>query len=91
MRNVAHLAELPAWERKPSTSWTAAEARAFLDAASDDPLCPACVLLLLCGLRRGEVLGLRWRDVDEEDGELRVRGRTGDLLQITRALPIRER
>ena len=70
MRNVAHLAELPAWERKPSPPWTAAEARAFLDAASDDPLCPACVLLLLYGLRRGDVLGLRWRDVDEEDGEL---------------------
>jgi integrase len=73
MRNVARLAELPAWERKPITPWTAAEARAFLDAAKDDPLYPAFVLLLLYGLRRGEVLGLRWRDVDEEDGELRVR------------------
>jgi len=31
------------------------------------------MLLLLYGLRRGEVLALRWRDVDEEDGELRVR------------------
>src|SRR5690242_20332210 len=30
-RNVAHLAELPQWERKPVTPWTAAEARAFLD------------------------------------------------------------
>ena len=73
MRNVAHLAELPTWERKPVSPWTAAEARAFLDAARDDPLYPAFVLLLLYGLRRGEVLGLRWRDVDEEDGELRVR------------------
>jgi integrase len=73
MRNVARLAELPAWERKPITPWTAAEARAFLDAASDDPLYPAFVLLLLYGMRRGEVLGLRWRDVDQEDGELRVR------------------
>ena len=73
MRNVAHLAELPTWERKPVSPWTAAEARAFLDAARDDPLYPAFVLLLLYGLRRGEVLSLRWRDVDEEDGELRVR------------------
>jgi integrase len=73
MRNVARLAELPAWERKPITPWTAAEARVFLDAARDDPLYPAFVLLLLYGMRRGEVLGLRWRDVDEEDGELRVR------------------
>ncbi len=73
MRNVARLAELPAWERKPITPWTAAEARAFLDAAEDDPLYPAFMLLLLYGLRRGEVLGLRWRDVDDEDNELRVR------------------
>jgi integrase len=73
MRNVARLAELPAWERKPITPWTAAEARAFLAVAKDDPLYPAFVLLLLYGLRRGEVLGLRWRDVDEDDGELRVR------------------
>ena len=72
-RNVARLAELPMWERKPITPWTAAEARAFLDAAKDDPLYPAFVLLLTYGLRRGEVLGLRWRDIDEDDGEIRVR------------------
>ena len=65
VRNVAHLAEQ--WERKPVTPWTAAEARAFLDAAKSDPLYPAFMLLLLYGLRRGEVLGLRWRDVDTED------------------------
>ncbi len=73
MRNVARLAELPAWERKPITPWTVAEARAFLDAARSDPLYPEFMLLLLYGLRRGEVLGLRWRDVDEDDGELHVR------------------
>jgi Phage integrase, N-terminal SAM-like domain len=28
VRNVARLAELPTWERKPITPWTAAEARA---------------------------------------------------------------
>jgi integrase len=73
VRNVARLAELPAWERKPITPWTGAEARAFLEAAKDDPLYPAFVLLLVYGLRRGEVLGLRWRDIDEEDGEIRIR------------------
>jgi integrase len=73
IRNVARLAELPTWERKPITPWTAAEARAFLDAAKDDPLYPAFVLLLTYGLRRGEVLGLRWRDIDGDDGEIRIR------------------
>ena len=31
------------------------------------------MLLLLYGLRRGEVLGLRWGDVDLDDGEIRIR------------------
>jgi integrase len=69
MRNVAQLAELPGWERQPVTPWSSAEARAFLEAAKDDPLYPEFMLLLLYGLRRGEVLGLRWHDLDQEDGE----------------------
>jgi integrase len=73
VRNVARLAELPGWERQHITPWTAAEARAFLDAAKDDPLYPAFMLLLLYGLRRGEVLALRWRDIDQADGEIRIR------------------
>jgi integrase len=85
VRNVARLAELPAWERKPITPWTAAEARAFLEAAKDDPLYPAFVFLLLYGLRRGEVLGLRWRDIDEDDREIRIRQqihRSRGVLQL---------
>ena len=73
MRNVARLAELPGWERQPVMPWTSAEARTFLAAAKDDPLYPAFVLLLLYGLRRGEVLGLRWHDVDQADGKIRIR------------------
>ena len=34
MRNVARLAELPAWKRQDITPWTADEARAFLTAAT---------------------------------------------------------
>jgi integrase len=73
MRNVAQLAELPGWERQPITPWSVKEARAFLAAAANDPLYPAFLLLLLYGLRRGEVLGLRWHDIDHENEELRVR------------------
>jgi integrase len=73
VRNVARLAELPTWERKPITPWTAAEARTFLDATRNDPLYPAFVLLLVYGLRRGEALALRWRDIDDDDSEIRVR------------------
>ena len=37
-----------------------------------DQLYPAFVLLLIYGLRRGEVLGLSWRDVDLEHRVLRI-------------------
>jgi integrase len=63
-RNVARLVELPAWEPPEVIPWSDAEALSFLAASADDPFHPAFVLLLLYGLRRGEVLGLRWADID---------------------------
>jgi len=89
VRNVARLAELPTWERSTITPWTVADARAFLDAAKNDPLYPAFVLLLLYGLRRGEVLGLRWRDIDEDDGEIRVRQQVQRINGELRLYPVK--
>jgi integrase len=63
-RNVARLIELPAWQRKDIHPWTAEQAAEFLSAARSDPLYPAFLLLMLYGLRRGEVLGLRWADLN---------------------------
>jgi integrase len=73
VRNVARLVELPAWEPAEVIPWTSAEALAFLEAARSETLYPAFVLLLLYGMRRGEVLGLRWHDIDFSADELRVR------------------
>lgn len=83
-RNVARLAELPTWEPAEVRSWTAEEALAFLRASKADPLYPAFIFLLLYGMRRGEVLGLRWADVDQDAGLIRVRQqlqRIGGSLQ----------
>jgi integrase len=49
-----------------------AEARAFLDTARGDRFEPLYMLAISTGLRRGELLGLRWKDVDLERGTLRV-------------------
>jgi integrase len=89
MRNVARLVELPGWDRLPIVPWTANEARGFLAAARDDPLYPAFVLLLLYGLRRGEVLGLRWTDVDLDGGEIRVRQQIGRANGELRVGPVK--
>ncbi|GAA5048029.1 integrase [Thermocatellispora tengchongensis] len=72
-RNVARLATLPANESKRNQPWSADEARTFLQAARFDPLYPAFVLLLVYGLRRGETLGLRWMDLDFDEGQIHIR------------------
>ncbi len=48
------------------------QARTFLEAAQGDRLEALYVLGLHCGLRQGELFGLRWGDVDLEAGILRV-------------------
>jgi integrase len=49
-----------------------AEARTFLDAAYGDRFEALYVLAITTGLRRGELLGLRWEDAGLERGTLRV-------------------
>lgn len=72
-RNVAQLArppKVPAPERK---DWTAADVEAVLAAvAGTDEQAPVAVSLL-AGLRQGEVLGLRWADIDLTGHSLQVR------------------
>ena len=47
--------------------------KALLDAAEGSYLYAPIMIVLNTGLRRGEVLALRWRDVDLDGGELAVR------------------
>ncbi len=68
--------EVRAWQQgsdRPSVAvWTGEQLGAFLDAVSDDRLYPLFHLIAYRGLRRGEAVGLRWRDVDLDRGALRV-------------------
>ncbi|MGZ4353257.1 MAG: tyrosine-type recombinase/integrase, partial [Gaiellaceae bacterium] len=52
--------------------WSPLELRRFLSAAREDPLYAAFYLAASTGLRRGELLGLRWCDIDFEAGDLQV-------------------
>jgi integrase len=54
-------------------TWSAAQVRAFLEATKDDRLYPLWRLLALTGMRRGEVLGVKWEDIDFEASRLSVR------------------
>jgi integrase len=84
-QNVAARATVP--ERRPSGEpapvpgrgrprpgvWSAAEVRRFVAAVEGDRLRALWVVLVNCGLRRGEALGLGWADVDLAAGRLAVR------------------
>lgn len=72
-RNVARLVELPRYKPKERVPWSGDEARRFLAATVHDEDRGLYLLLLMYGLRRGEVLGLRWGDVDFERGVIRIR------------------
>ncbi|HEV3170372.1 MAG TPA: site-specific integrase [Actinocrinis sp.] len=72
-RNVARLVKLPSYESDDVEPWTPAEVTRFFDAAKDHRWYPAFLLVALYGLRRGEVLGLRWSDIDVKAAVIRVR------------------
>ena len=46
-------------------TWSSEQLREFLDYLKDDRLRSAFVVLATTGMRRGEVLGLRWSDQSE--------------------------
>jgi len=49
---------------RPMTIWTAEQAARFLEMTRDHRLYAAFLLALTTGMRRGEILGLRWQDVN---------------------------
>jgi integrase len=78
VRNVADLATPPKAAaaardaERARQAWSAEELRQFLEHVRPDRLSAAFLLAATTGMRRGEVLGLRWRDVDFERSRLSV-------------------
>jgi integrase len=54
-------------------TWTTEQVNQFLTHAEKDPLYIAFILAITTGLRRGEILGLRWKDVDFETKTASIR------------------
>jgi integrase len=78
-RNVADLVTPPRVPRKPRQTWDEEQARRFLAVADQSGRGPIWIVALATGMRRGELLGLRWHDVDFERGILSVRQTVGAL------------
>ena len=72
-RNVAKLVDPPRVPKHEITPLTPEQARQLIEASVDDRHLALYVTALGTGLRQGELLGLRWEDVDLDAGRLRVR------------------
>jgi integrase len=53
--------------------WTAPDLQTFLAGVSDDRQCALYTFASLTGMRRGELLALKWQDVNMETGQVAVR------------------
>jgi integrase len=71
-RNAAASAKGPSVSRPEFDVWSSEDVRTFLTSIEDHHLYAAYLLLATTGMRRGEVLGLRWRDVDLDARQLAV-------------------
>lgn len=72
-KNVAKLVRPPAAPRTERHPLSVEETKTFLKANREDRLFAMFVVIALLGLRRSEVLGLTWQDVDLDNGVLMVR------------------
>ncbi len=97
-RKVAKMVERPRQTKKETKTWNAREVRTFLEAVTNDRLNPAWRLSFY-GLRRGEVLGLCWSDIDLDAKTLTIRRAlldvAGEVMEVPpktersgRALPL---
>ncbi len=72
--NVASLAHPPRIVRREMAALSPAQARELLESLHSDRLEALLVVAVTTGMRQGELLALRWADVDLEAGWLRVTG-----------------
>jgi integrase len=72
-RNTTEVVKAPRPEKKEITPLSHEQARSLLRAAQGERFEALYVLAVTTGMRQGELLGLKWEDVDLEAGTLQVR------------------
>lgn len=72
LRNPAANVRRPSGRRPEMRTWSAEEANRFLASVREHRLYALFLLALARGLRRGELAGLRWCDVDLDAGRIAV-------------------
>jgi integrase len=71
-RNPADAVDPPKVDWKPMQTYDLPQTAKLIEAVRDTPLLVPTLLAVLCGLRRGEICALRWRNVDLVTGQISV-------------------
>lgn len=74
--------KLPRAKKHCGHAFTPEQAKELLSVIKGSPLQPPVMLALYLGLRRSEVLGLRWKDVDFDNNVVRIRNTVVKLRTI---------
>ncbi|MFK7696127.1 tyrosine-type recombinase/integrase [Paenibacillus sp. HJGM_3] len=72
-RNPAERVDPPRINKKDITVWNTEEIAMFLNSTREEELQIAFVLAITTGMRQGEILGLRWSDIDLDNKVLYIR------------------
>ncbi|HEY4385269.1 MAG TPA: site-specific integrase [Ktedonobacteraceae bacterium] len=72
-RNVCKMVSPPRPVHKEMKLLTIEQVRKLLEAAKDHPMEALFVMAVTTGMRRGELFGLKWQDIDFDKGVLSVR------------------
>lgn len=72
-RNVADAVDPPRPAKKQIAYLKRNEVNRFINCIKQSPDYPIIATAILTGMRRGEILGLRWQDIDFEKGLIHVR------------------
>lgn len=62
----------PVHEAARAAVFTAEQLGVYIASARSEPTYPLLLLMASCGLRRGEALGLCWRDIDLASGQISI-------------------
>ena len=74
VRNPADAVDPPKVDWKPMQTYDLPQTVGVIEAVRSTPLLVPVALAVLCGLRRGEICALRWRNVDLIGGQISVVG-----------------
>ena len=71
--NPCQFVELPKQERSSANFYSAEQLQKLFEVIRDEPLYPVVKITAIYGLRRSEVLGLKWDSIDFENERLTIK------------------